>query len=54
MDPNAAWLALAKAVADDEWETAAELADALLAWLTRGGLHNTSEGCTVCMIANAK
>jgi hypothetical protein len=44
MDPNAAWLALAQAVADDEWETAAEIADNLLTWLARGGFPPTITG----------
>lgn len=37
MDPNAAWTALAQAVAGDDWEQAATVADGLLAWLSRGG-----------------
>lgn len=37
MDPNAAWSALAEAVADGEWQEAATVADGLLTWLNRGG-----------------
>ena len=37
MDPNAAWSALAQAVADDDWDEAATVADGLIAWLDRGG-----------------
>ncbi len=37
MDPNRTWQDLAQAVADDDWETAGELAEDLLGWLDRGG-----------------
>jgi hypothetical protein len=37
MDPDAAWSALAKAVADGEWQEASAVADGLLTWLNRGG-----------------
>ncbi len=37
MDPNAAWLALAQAIAGDDWEQAGTVADGLLSWLNRGG-----------------
>ena len=37
MDPNAAWSALTQAIADDDWQEAATVADGLLTWLTRGG-----------------
>ena len=37
MDPNQTWQDLAQAVADDDWETAGEIAEDLLGWLGRGG-----------------
>lgn len=37
MDPNQAWTDLCAAVADDDWDTASEIADNLLDWLTKGG-----------------
>ncbi len=37
MDPKAAWSAVAQAVADEDWEAAATVADGLLAWLNNGG-----------------
>lgn len=37
VDPNATWLEMSQAVANDDWERAAELADILLCWLKRGG-----------------
>jgi hypothetical protein len=44
MDPNAAWLALSEAVARDDWQTAAQLAEGLLAWLDRDGFPPTITG----------
>lgn len=37
MDPDTAWVQISQAIADAEWDTAAELADGLLHWLTRDG-----------------
>jgi hypothetical protein len=37
MDPNQAWLDLASAIDDDDWDRASEIADDLLEWLTKGG-----------------
>jgi len=37
MDPNATWDALLAAYATKDFEAAAESAEALLAWLDRGG-----------------
>jgi hypothetical protein len=37
MDPDAAWVTMLQAFADDEWEPALEHAEALLGWLRMGG-----------------
>lgn len=37
MAPHAAWLAMIAAERQHDWETAAETAQSLLDWLTRGG-----------------
>lgn len=44
MDPNAAWSALAQAMADDDGEQVATVADGLLMWLNRGGFPPTIAG----------
>jgi hypothetical protein len=43
MDPQATWEQLQEAYGNADWETARELAQALLAWLDRGGFPPTTE-----------
>jgi hypothetical protein len=44
MDPNQAWLDLSKAIVDDNWGLAAEIASNLLEWLAKGGFPPTISG----------
>lgn len=37
MDPHATWRDMQSALIDEDWDLAAELAEALLAWLKGGG-----------------
>lgn len=41
MDVNATWALLAQAVEEDEWDSAAEHAEAILAWMSRDGFAPT-------------
>lgn len=41
MDPQATWEQLQEAYGNADWETARELAQALLEWLRRGGFPPT-------------
>ncbi len=37
MDVTKAWVDLSQAVADDDWDQAGELAEAILGWLAKDG-----------------
>ena len=43
MDPQAAWEQLQEAYGNADWESARELAQALLDWLDRGGFPPTTQ-----------
>ena len=43
MDPPATWEQLQEAYGNADWETARELAQALLEWLDRGGFPPTTQ-----------
>lgn len=44
MDPNVAWRDLSKAVATEDWDTAAEIAGELAGWMERGGFPPSISG----------
>jgi len=44
MDPNTAWIKLATAVTAERWEEAAEVAENLTAWVSKGGLPPSITG----------
>lgn len=46
MDPNEAWKNLSRAVADDDWQTAAEIAEALAEWIGKDGFPPGITGCS--------
>ena len=54
MDPNQAWMDMARAVRDDEWERAATLAEELLAWFKRDGFPPAITGIREFDIVAAK
>ena len=44
MDPNQAWSGLLRAVEDDDWQSATEIAENLTDWIGKGGLPPTITG----------
>lgn len=44
MDPNQAWRDLSEAVADDEWQRAADIAGELMDWMDRDGFPPSITG----------
>jgi hypothetical protein len=44
MDPNAAWRDLSQAIADNEWQRAADIAAELMEWLDRDGFPPSITG----------
>ena len=55
MDPNATWQKLAAAFSAGRWEEAAEIAEYLTEWLSKGGFPPNITGRTGfdCIVVNA-
>lgn len=44
MDPNRAWTELSQVVAEDDWDSATEIAESLAEWMLIGGFPPTITG----------